>query len=191
MLTATAAIVGAKALTGRSGGNSSEAVLPEYVDVQLIPKGLARKGLRLKEVDNIVVHYVGNPGTTAQNNRDYFANKSTTVCSHFVIGLDGEVIQCVPLDERSAASNERNKDSISIEVCHPDKTGKFNDLTYSSLVKLVSWLCGEFDLSEQEVIRHYDITGKLCPLYYVENPTEWDSFRSSVKAELQGGKNNA
>ena len=177
--------------SGKSKGNLASVKVPDWIDVQLIPKGNARKGLRLSRVKYIVVHYVGNPGTTAQNNRDYFAKDDTEVCSHFVIGLNGEIIQCVPLGERSAASNERNKDSVSIEVCHPDDTGKFNDATYNSLTRLTAWLCENAGLTEEGVIRHYDVTGKLCPLYYVENPAEWDKFRSDIKELLQGEKQNA
>ncbi len=176
------AAVFALALFGVQGSSD----VPDYVDVQLIGLiGTARGGRALEEVRGIVVHYVGNPGTSAQANRNYFANIGTQVCSHFVIGLDGEIIQCVPLDERSAASNERNRDTISIEVCHPDESGQFNDATYASLVKLTAWLCTEFELTADDVIRHYDVTGKLCPLYYVENEDAWESFLSNVEAELQ------
>ena len=94
--------------------------------------------------------------------------------AHFVVGLEGEVIQCVPLDEQSSASNDRNPDTISIEVCHPDSSGKFNDKTYGALVKLTAWLCDEFHLDEKDVIRHYDITGKNCPKYFVEHPKAWE-----------------
>ena len=160
--------------------------VPDYVDVQLIGKiGTARSGRALEEVRGIVVHYVGNPGTSAQANRNYFANIGTQVCSHFVIGLDGEIIQCVPLDERSAASNDRNRDTISIEVCHPDESGKFNEASYASLVKLTSWLCSEFDLSASDVIRHHDVTGKMCPLYYVEHENAWEAFKNDVALELE------
>lgn len=182
---------GAQSGGKRDNGNLASVQIPDWIDVQLIPKGNARKGLRLSRVKYIVVHYVGNPGTTAQNNRDYFAKDDTEVCSHFVIGLNGEIIQCVPLGERSAASNERNKDSVSIEVCHPDDTGKFNDATYNSLTRLTAWLCENAGLTEEGVIRHYDVTGKLCPLYYVKNPAEWDKFRSDIKELLQGEKQNA
>ena len=42
------------------------------------------------------------------------------------------------------------------------------------MVELTAWLCREFRLDpEEDVIRHYDVTGKLCPLYYVEHPEEW------------------
>ena len=158
---------------------------PEYVDVQLINVGFARTGVKLVEINNIVIHYTGNKGSTAQNNRDYFNKFDTDVCSHFVIGLEGEIIQCVPLDEKSAASNNRNLDTISIEVCHPDDSGKFNDETYYSLIKLTAWLCDNSNLKSEDVIRHYDITGKECPKYFVDNESAWKSFLNDVKMELK------
>ena len=160
---------------------------PEYVDVQLIPKGItsSRNGRALEKVNNIVIHYVGNPSTTAQQNHDYFSNSGTTVNSHFLVGLDGEVIQCIPLYERSSASNWRNKDTISIEVCHPDVTGKFNEATEERLIELTAWLCEVCKLESDDVIRHYDITGKLCPIYYVQNEDAWNSFLDSVDEVIE------
>ena len=163
-----------------------DAVIPEYVTIDLIPKevGHSRNGKRLDTVNNIVIHYVGNPNTSAKNNRDYFANMGTNVNAHFVVGLQGEIIHCIPLYERSSASNHRNKDTISIEVCHPDTTGEFNEQTKASLVKLTAWLCEVCELSEKDVIRHYDITGKLCPIYYVKNENKWDELLNDIKKEL-------
>ncbi len=165
--------------------NAKSLTAPDYVDVKLINLGYARTGVKLVEINNIVIHYTGNPASTAQNNRDYFNKINTDVCSHFVIGLDGEVIQCVPLDEKSAASNNRNLDTISIEVCHPDDSGKFNDATYQSLVKLTAWLCDNSGLKAKDVIRHYDITGKECPKYFVDNEAAWTQFLEDVKQELK------
>ena len=101
-----------------------------------------------------------------------------------ITGLDGEIIQCLPLWERSAASNHRNKDTISIEVCHEDEEGKFNEKTYKSLIKLTAFLCNYFSLDSRDVIRHYDITNKICPKYYVENEDAWDKLKSDVKKAL-------
>lgn len=157
--------------------------MPDFVDVQLI-NSPARSREKITEINDIVIHYVGNPGTTAQNNRNYFNQKNTEVCSHFVVGLDGEIIQCLPINEKSAASNDRNGDTISIEVCHEDSTGKFNEDTYNALVKLTAWLCENSGLDESHIIRHYDITGKECPLYYVRNEDEWYSFKKAVKEKL-------
>ena len=129
--------------------------VPDTVEKALLPIGSARSGQRLADIRGIVIHYVGNPGTTAMNNRNYFAKADTEVCSHFVVGLKGEVVQCLPLWERSAASNQRNRDTISIEVCHPDDSGKFREDTYASLVQLTAWLCRSADLTTEAVIRHY------------------------------------
>lgn len=164
---------------------AKELKMPEWVKEDIIHMHTtSRTGILLEDINNIVVHYVGNPNTTAKNNRDYFDKPATTVSSHFIVGLDGEVIQCVPIYERSAASNNRNKDTISIETCHPDESGEFNKDTYNSLVKLTAYLCYEFDLSENDVIRHYDVTGKICPKYYVENEDEWKIFKKDVGKEI-------
>lgn len=156
--------------------------MPSWVDQQLIQvNGTGRRGEKLDAVNSIVIHYVGNPGTTAQQNHDYYDQPDTTVSSHFLIGLDGEIIQCVPIDEKSSASNDRNSDTLSIEVCHPDATGQFTQASYDSLVKLTAWLCDHCHIGRDQVIRHYDITGKLCPLYFVENPAAWEQFLADVK----------
>ena len=159
--------------------------IPDWIDKQIIHlHNTARTGTELDGVKNIVIHYVGNPNTTAQNNRDYFDKDSTEVSSHFLVGLEGEIIQCVPLWEKSAASNWRNNDTISIEVCHPDETGKFNDKTYDAVIKLTSWLLKELGLDESAVIRHYDITEKLCPLYYVEHEDAWNQMKKDIGTKL-------
>ena len=156
---------------------------PDWVDQQIIKvDGDSRRGVMLEGVRNIVIHYVGNPGSTAQQNRDYYASRSSEVSSHFVIGLKGEIIQCIPLHEKSSASNHRNKDTISIEVCHPDESGKFTDAAYQSLVNLTAWLCDICDLDSSDIIRHYDITGKQCPLYFVTHEDVWKQFLKDVKS---------
>ncbi len=155
---------------------------PSFMDVQLIAvDGVSRRGEKLSGVKDIVIHYVANPGSTAQQNRDFYENPASEVSSHFVVGLEGEVIQCVPLDEKSSASNWRNTDTLSIEVCHPDESGQFNEASYQALVKLTAWLCNSYGLSGQHIIRHFDITGKQCPLYYVQNEAAWQQFIADVK----------
>lgn len=156
--------------------------IPDWIDQQIIDvDGDSRRGVYLEGIKNIVIHYVGNPGSTAQQNRDYFDDPSSEVSSHFVIGLKGEIIQCIPLQEKSSASNHRNKDTISIEVCHPDKTGRFTDESYESLVKLTAWLCEICGLDSDDIIRHYDITGKQCPLYFVTHENAWEQFKQDIE----------
>ena len=99
--------------------------------------------------------------------------------------MEGEVIQCVPLNEVAYASNNRNSDTISIECCHPDTTGKFYDSTYTSLVNLSAYLCREFQLEAEAVIRHFDVTGKACPKYFVDHEDKWEQFHKDVEAALE------
>ncbi len=163
--------------------------LPEWIDEDIIRvNGAARRGISLEGLTGIVIHYIGNPGTTAAQNRNYFNNPDTTVSAHFVVGLEGEIIQCVPLHEKSSASNYRNADTISIEVCHPDESGVFTDASYASLVRLTAWLCRECGFDSDAVIRHHDVTGKACPLWFVEDPAAWETFLGDVDAELQKGE---
>lgn len=154
----------------------------------LEPNEYSRPQTVLKKVNGIVIHYVGNPGTSAKANRNYFESlaqsKATKASSHFIIGLEGEILQCVPLTEIAYASNGRNNDTISIENCHPDETGKFNDNTYNSLIALTAALCVEYDLQEEDIIRHYDVNEKMCPLYYVDYPETWDTLKSDVMEEV-------
>ena len=168
-----------------AGKENKNVAQPTWIDEQLIQtNGSARRGKKLEEVKNIVIHYVANPGTTAKQNRYYFNNDDTKVSSHFVVGLEGEVIQCIPLDEISSATNDRNVDTISIEVCHPDESGKFADATYESVVKLTAWLCKKYNLTQNDVIRHYDVTGKDCPKYYVEHPAAWKQLQEDIGKEI-------
>ena len=139
----------------------------------------------LEEVNGIVIHYVGNPGTTAAQNHSFFTNLAQTgetyASSHFLVGLDGEVLQNVPLNEVAYCSNQRNDDTISIECCHPDDSGEFTSATYESLVRLTRWLMEEYGLDTSQVIRHYDVTGKLCPKAFVERPEAWEQFQADLK----------
>lgn len=162
-------------------------------EMLLTPNPYSRPQTPLWIVNGVVIHYTANPGTSAEANRNYFEglknSKVTSSSSHFVIGLDGEIIQCIPLNEISFASNNRNGDTISIECCHPDETGEFTKETYDSLVKLTTWLCINYNLKEKDILRHYDVSEKLCPLYYVENEDKWNDFKKEITRNINEDTN--
>ncbi|MBS6118699.1 MAG: N-acetylmuramoyl-L-alanine amidase [Clostridiales bacterium] len=173
-----------------SGAEQWQAEGAPYIDVQLLtPNEYSRPQIPIEQIKYIAIHYTANPGAGAMDNRNYFENLATThetkVSSHFVVGLNGEVVQCIPTSEMSYATNERNVDTLSIECCHVDETGAFNEMTYDSVVKLTAWLCTRFGLTEENVIRHYDVTGKNCPKYYVENPEAWEQMKADIAAQIQ------
>lgn len=153
----------------------------------------SRSGEKQGAIQNIVVHWVGNANTSAIANRNYFENlkdtHSTYASSHYIVGLNGEVIRCIPDDEVAfhAGSYSMNRKSIGIETCHPDWDGKFNEKTYNSLVELCASLCKQYGISINNVIRHYDVTGKCCPKYYVEHPVAWQQFKQDVYNKINGG----
>ena len=127
ILTAAAGIHSCVSQNGRYA--DVDASEPE-LDVQLLDVNpYSRPGIQSDGINGIVIHYTANPGSSAQDNRDYFNglqdSHETQASSNFVVGLDGEIIQCVPTWEVAYASNDRNYDSVSIEVCHPDETGRF------------------------------------------------------------------
>lgn len=166
--------------------NEVRVPMPE-IDIQLLTVNEhSRPGEKTDPITAVVIHYVGNPGATAQEERDYFESlkdlNTAEVSSNFVIGLEGEIIECVPPSEIACASNSRNHDTISIENCHRDATGEFEEATCQSLIELTAYLCDVYELDPLDggVIRHYDVTGKECPLYYVEHEDEWETLKQDV-----------
>ena len=168
--------------------------VPDYVEQDFIRKNIfSSPDVGRQKVDKIVLHYVATHGSTAKNNRDYFDSladqdpqkSGSSASSHFVVGLEGEVIQCIPVSEIAYANAPLNNTTVAIEVCHPDDSGKFNDATYKSVVDLTAFLCRQLKLTPKDVIRHYDVNGKLCPKYYVENEDAWEQFLKDVKAAMK------
>lgn len=162
-----------------------EVTIPDWVVQDILPiNEYSRPGIELSEVNGVVVHYTGNPGTTAEQNRSYYKNlaetKETYASSHFVIGMDGKIIQCVPLNEIAYCSNQRNDDTISIECCHSDDTGQFSQATLDALVQLLNWLIKTYGLSRDDILRHYDVIGKECPYYFVKHPDAWEGLLNSL-----------
>lgn len=157
------------------------AIIVDYLE----PNEFSRPGTELKKVKSVFVHYTANPGTSAAQNRSYFANLAETqersASAHFIIGYEGELIQCIPLEEQAYAVATRNEDSVSIECCYLDEDGKFTQETYDTLVHTLAWLTQEYHLSEDDILRHYDCGGKMCPLYYVEHEDAWEQLLADVK----------
>ena len=90
------------------------------IDVELLtPNPYSRSQEKTDKITGIVIHYTANPGATAIGNRNYFEglkdSHETKASSNFVVGLNGEIVQCIPTWEVAYASNDRNYDTVSIE----------------------------------------------------------------------------
>lgn len=163
----------------------------------LTPNKYSRPQIPLKSVKKVVLHYVGNPGSSAKANRNYFENQKNGgryVSSHYIVGLDGEILRCVPESEVAYCSNQANTYSISIECCHPDATGKFTDATTNSAAELCAYLLKKHGLTVDDLIRHYDVTGKQCPLWFAPTKYQseevanarWAGFKALVSQKMGG-----
>jgi N-acetylmuramoyl-L-alanine amidase len=162
----------------------------------------SRPGTPLRAVKGIVIHWVANPKTTAEQNRNYFeslkAGKDNRYASaHFIVGLEGEAVQCLlenevgyhvgaakytprALSELSAYPNDC---TIGIELCHINWEGEFTKETLQSAKELILELCERYTLGRNNIYRHYDITGKDCPRYFVAHEDQWGNFLNSIFSE--------
>lgn len=161
----------------------------------------SRPGKIIYNVRGIVVHYVGVPDQHPEQTVAYFESlkygrRDTYASAHYVIGKDGNGIQCLPLNEVAyhcgakqykngithRLGNYPNYTTIGIEMCHTAKG--FTQETIDTTVNLVTQLLVENKLSYHDVYRHYDITGKLCPKFFVIDEKQWISFIDRIKENL-------
>lgn len=145
----------------------------------------------------IVIHYVGALGG-AKANCQYYASKYIGASAHYFVGFDGEIWQSVPDEDIAwhcgASSYKhaecRNANSIGIELCVRTKGSQaadskdwyFEDATVKAAIELTKYLMQKYGVPASNVIRHYDVTGKICPNPYVYNTTKhtWDAFKKAI-----------
>ena len=140
----------------------------------------------------LVVHYTGAPGT-ARNNGAYFASRGDIGASahYFVDARD--IVQSVPDSGRAwhcgAAVYKhpecRNDNSIGVELCcypNVDGTWYFDPATVANAVQLVRSLMAQYGIGIDHVVRHYDVTGKICPEPFVRDASAWAEFKARLTA---------
>ena len=180
----------------------------EIKEKYLTVNKFSRPGTALKAVKGIVIHWVANPKTTADNNRNYFENLKAGkddryASAHFIIGLEGEVVQCLLENEVGYHAGAQkytaravkelfsspNYYTIGIELCHVNWEGEFTEATLNSAKELVLELCERYSLGRGNVYRHFDVTGKDCPKYFVSHPEEWEKFLDFIFCEVNSTDN--
>ena len=134
------------------------------------------------KIKYIVIHYTGVDGDIDTNNVKYFQRTANIKASaHYFVDSDS-ITQSVP-DNYTAyhcgAKNYkhktcRNANSIGIEICDEIKDGRMypKQQTIENVLLLTEELMKKYNVPKENVIRHYDVTGKLCPAYWVDN-TKW------------------
>lgn len=143
-----------------------------------IPRRVNAPGTAIQPRE-LILHYIGNPGTTARQNASYFAHVNSQTSVHYIVDEE-EIIEIIPPDQKSYGTSDRehNKRGIQIEMCHPDASGRIEEVVLEKVVWLCRELMGRYGITE--IIRHYDVTGKKCPLWYVEHPEEWEALKGRI-----------
>jgi len=149
-------------------------------------------------IQYIVWHYTANDGDTAENNGKYFANNVVCASAHYFVD-DDSVTQSVPDDsvawsvggaryrnyKTTGGAKYYNKctnaNSINIELCDTVKDGKYaaSEKTLANAIELTQNVMQKYHIPIENVIRHFDVTGKSCPAYYVDN-AKWNEVKSRI-----------
>ncbi len=151
----------------------------------------------INRIKYIVIHYVGATGG-AEANCKYYAGGNRGASAHYFVGFDGEIWQSV--EDKDIAwhcgaktykhPECRNANSIGIELCVRNKGSQadtsrdwcFEDATVDAAIELTRYLMQKYNIDADHVIRHYDVTGKICPNPYVYNEGKhtWKAFKAAI-----------
>lgn len=152
----------------------------------------------VSRIKYIVIHYVGATGS-AKANCKYYASQKLGASAHYFVCHTGEIWQCV--EDKNIAWHCggkkysgttggsyhgicTNANSIGIEMCVKKDGGVwyFENDTVEATIALTKELMKKYNISAENVIRHFDVTGKLCPAPYVENNTKhtWMDFKAAI-----------
>lgn len=158
----------------------------------------SRPNVRMGRVKGIVLHYVGVNFQKAETVVRYFEGLKNGVnniyaSAHYVIDMDGSGFICIPENEvayhcgaktykagiQDKLGYNPNYSTIGIEMCHTNEG--FTEETIKTVSNLVCMLLHTYGLSVRDVYRHYDITGKLCPKFWVEDEKKWVKFKEQLE----------
>lgn len=142
----------------------------------------------------IVIHYVGAV-STAWANSLYFKSVYRGASANWFVD-DNEAVQVVKDSDRAWHCGDglkkgnggkyfnkcTNSNSIGIEMCCFMNNGKLDisEKTIANTIELVKELMAKYNIPVENVIRHYDVTNKICPAPFVENESRWNDFKSRL-----------
>jgi len=165
----------------------------------------------LSRIRYIVIHYTGNDGDRDESNGSYFARNVVKASAHYFVDSDS-ITRSVPDNYiawsvggskyPSCASTGggkyhgvcTNANSISIELCDDQKNGTIypSAATIANAIELTEQLMRQYSIPAENVIRHFDVVGKLCPAYWCGDAArdrKWKSeFFDRIGAELEAAK---
>lgn len=146
---------------------------------------------RTQPVQYIVMHYTANNGDTARNNCDYYHRVGGLQASaHYFVDEYG-AMQSVHEDDTAWHCGARaywhpecrNANSIGIEMCsrkRADGSYYIKPETVANAAALAKDIMQRYGIDTDHVMRHYDVTGKRCPMPWVDDPAQWTAFKDML-----------
>lgn len=166
-----------------------------------------RPGTKLSAVKGVIIHWTANEGngSDADAHFRYFNKGSVYASAHYFVD-GGKILRIIPENEvayhvgakyykTSKYGSYPNGTTIGVEIC-VNANGNFAE-AYKRAIWLVADIMKRHKLSMNQLDRHYDITGKACPLFFTSDTaakkylgttaaTAYQAFRKAVEAELNG-----
>lgn len=130
-------------------------------------------------IDGMAVHYTAT-SASAHNNLVYFSRPGAQASAHLFVDKDGSIRQSVRLEDTAWAVGNfaENQRTVSVEVVSAGED--FTEAQIAALAEIYAHLRATYGIVR--VIRHYDVTGKLCPAPYVD-AGKW----AALRARIMGG----
>ena len=147
-----------------------------------------------RNIKYIVLHYTANKNDTARNNAIYFKNNVVNASAHYFVD-NREIIQSVSDNDVAwhcggkAYKHKycRNINSIGVEMCTSYDSGKYyiDLITLNNTIELVANLMKKYNIPIENVIRHYDVTGKKCPLPFINGTQDFNKLKEEIQREVE------
>lgn len=161
---------------------------PEMIEKFMKINKYGRPGTKRRKTTKIAWHFTGQHDVSAKNTVSYFSNvvangyrvngRYIYASSHLVMGLEGEIYHIIPFNEIAYTTNSANAYSVGVECATTGSDDHYTDKEYVSMIKTGAWLAKLYGLDpRKDFIRHYDVTRKVCPRYFVNNVKAWEQFK--------------
>ena len=161
---------------------------PEMIEKFMKINKYGRPGTKRRRTTKIAFHFTGQHDVSAKNTVSYFSNvvangyrvngRYIYASSHLVMGLEGEIYHIIPFNEIAYTTNSANAYSVGVECATTGSDDHYTDKEYVSMIKTGAWLAKLYGLDpRKDFIRHYDVTGKICPRYFVNHKSQWEQFK--------------
>ena len=151
-----------------------------------------------KDIKYIALHYTANDGDSDEGNANYFHNHIVKASAHYFVD-DDSITQSVPDDyvAWSVGGNlysdcaktgggklfgvAKNQNTLNIEMCDTVKDGviRASEATIENAIDLIRRKMKQYNIDIDHVIRHFDVNGKHCPAYLMDE-SKWKKFKARI-----------